>query len=93
MANKSTLTREIRRAAGVSYRTAALCVDAMFDALCSGLSGGERFELRGFGSFEFRTLPERECRTLISGGKVIPAHRRVVFRPCESLRRAVWGKK
>jgi nucleoid DNA-binding protein len=93
MATKAVLARNVRKSTGLSYKLAAQCVDITLDTLADGIACGETFVIQGFGTFECKIMPEKECRTLISENKNIPAHGRVRFRPCEKLRKAVWGLK
>lgn len=91
MINKAILAQKIRKTAGVTYATALRCVDCMTETISDTLSKGGRAELRGLGTFTVKTLPAKQYPSLMSETKTIPAHRRVAFRPCEKLRRAVWG--
>jgi nucleoid DNA-binding protein len=88
MINKAVLAQRIRKAAGVTYNTALLCVDCMTEAIGDTLAKGGRIELRGLGTFTVSAVAER--KTSLNENALIPAHRRVAFRPCEKLRRAVW---
>ena len=85
MINKAALSRRLKKSTELSYRAAALCVDAVLDAIAEGLARGERVELRGLGSFEVKSVTPR--KTVFSN---IPAHGRVVFRPAKRLRDSVW---
>jgi integration host factor subunit beta len=91
MINRAKLVQELRKAAALPCREAALCVDFFLDALADGISRGERIELRGLGSFEVKRVPEKNHPSLLSGKTTIPAHGRVVFRPCQKLRDAAWN--
>jgi len=82
-----SLARKINKTAGVSLRDASLCIDVIFDAITDAISRGERVELRGFGSFFVR---ETAARKAVFAD--VPAHGRVVFRPCQKLRLSVWNK-
>jgi nucleoid DNA-binding protein len=90
MINRATLLRMIRKATALSYREAAVCVDTVIDALAEGISRGERVELRGLGSFTVRKTASK--RTALVEGAVIPAHGRIMFRPCQKLRESVWNQ-
>jgi nucleoid DNA-binding protein len=95
MINKTKLTRGLRKTAPVSCREAALYVDYFLDTLVDGMTRGERIELRGFGSFEVKQVSAKTYRNLLSGagGRTVPAHGRIVFRPCRKLRDTVWNTK
>ena len=90
MASKAELIKFLREAAGLSVAQSAVCVNGMVEWLALTLEQEGRVELRGLGSFFVKQTNER--KTALESGNV-PAHGRVVFRPCEKLRRAVWDKK
>jgi nucleoid DNA-binding protein len=80
------------RNAGFTWRDAWLMTDTFTAWLYECLAAGEAVELRGLGSFGLQRIAER--RTGIENmSSIIEAHSRVVFRPCEKLRKAVWGVK
>jgi nucleoid DNA-binding protein len=64
----------------------------MIGWLAESLAAGEKIELRGLGTFGLKRAAGKKYPSLLSGGKVLPAHGRVVFHPCEKLRRAVWNR-
>ena len=96
MIKKAALTHIINKSItlscgrGIPLRDASACVDAVFDTLAESLSRGERVELRGFGSFFVKDVKARKS-TLAANGNV-PAHRKIVFRPAQKLKLAVWNK-
>jgi nucleoid DNA-binding protein len=75
--------------AGLSIREARLSADALIDWITESLTAGEAIELRGLGAFTVKAMPAKIDRGSI--GKTIPAHGKVVFKPCEKLRQAAWG--
>jgi len=87
-----SLAQKINKTAGVSLRDASLCIDVIFDAITDAISRGERVELRGFGSFFVKDVSTKKYPSTFSGEKIIPAHGRVVFRPCQKLRMSVWNR-
>jgi len=87
MINKLSLIREINKTAGISLREASICIDVIFDTITDALSRGERVELRGFGSFFVKETAARKAAFAD-----VPAHGRIVFRPCQKLRLSVWNK-
>lgn len=91
MVNRAKLLQGLKKSASLSYRDAALCVDFFLDAMADGISQGERIELRGFGTFEVKRVPERKHPNLLSGKTTVPAHGRIVFRPCRKLRDSAWN--
>ena len=90
MVTKAILAKELTKSElSRSRRSAILCIDTLLDSISDSLSKGERIELRGFGSFCVKTSAVH--RTGINGRIAIPEHGRIVFQPCDSLRRAVWN--
>jgi len=73
-------------------RESALCVDAFVEWVEETLASGKNIEIRGFGAFETRSVSEKNYPTAFSP-KFVPAHRKVIFRPCEKLKQAVWEQK
>jgi nucleoid DNA-binding protein len=86
--NKSVLAKKLKDA-GIPYRTVLLCIDTLLAAMSEGLAGGQKIELRGLGSLSVRKTAARG--TSINGNMAVPEHWRVVFRPCEELRKKVWN--
>ena len=82
--------QEIAKTTKLPLREVSMCIDAIFDVMADTISNGKRIELRGFGSFDVRKVAAR--KTALANGVVIPAHGRIVFRPCQELRKSVWNK-
>jgi len=91
MITKALLAKELQKS-GLSYRKAALYLDEVVKALAESLSNGENIQLRGLGTFSIKTMQKKVYPSLLSGTKIIPAHGRIVFRPCRELKQAVWDK-
>jgi DNA-binding protein HU-beta len=87
-----SLTNKVNKTAGLSLLDASLCIDIIFESITDAITRGERVELRGFGSFFVRNVSTKKYPSTFSGEKIIPAHGRVVFRPCQKLRLSVWNK-
>lgn len=90
--NKASLMQTVKKATNLSYRETAACIDVVIDTLADALSQGERIELRGFGSFFVKQVASKKHPGIFSENKLIPAHGKIVFRPCRRLRESVWGK-
>jgi DNA-binding protein HU-beta len=90
MITKAALAKALKKPTGLSYTTAALCIDVLIEAITEGLARGEAIELRGLGSFAVKARAAR--KTSINGQMAVPAHGQVVFRPSEKLRRAAWNR-
>ena len=69
----------INKASHVSHRDMEWIVNTIFESMTEALGGGDRIELRGFGTFEVRTRQPRLGRNPKSGQKVSLGVRRVPF--------------
>jgi nucleoid DNA-binding protein len=88
--NKTNLVHILKKSSGLPCREVSLCVDLVIEAVAGGISKGERVELRGLGAFTVKSVAAR--KTALNNTSLVPAHGRIVFRPCEKLRRAVWDR-
>ena len=67
-----------------------LAVKQMLEIMSDALAGGERIEIRGFGSFALSHRPPRVGRNPKSGEKVLVPEKRVPhFKPGKELRERV----
>jgi len=90
MTNKAILAKKLYKSyLAKSHITAVLFIDAFLEAVVESLAKGEQIELRGFGTFLVKKQAAR--KTSINNNMTIAEHSRIIFRPCESLRRAVWN--
>jgi len=95
MIKKAVLTQVINksiRIRGIPVRDASACVDAIFNTLAEALVKGEKVEIRGFGTFSVKEVKARKSSITLNGNDEVPAHGRIVFKPSDKLRRAVWNK-
>jgi len=90
MITKALLAKELREP-GLSYRDASVYIDVIFKAIGDMLAKGESIQLRGFGSFY--VVKKAAHKTGVNDGMEIPEHGRVIFRPYDKLRKAVWNIK
>ena len=90
MLNKASLMQKVAKTTKLPLREVSECIDAIFDVMADTISNGGRIELRGFGSFDVRKVAAR--KTALANGATVPAHGRIVFRPCQKLRQSVWNK-
>jgi len=81
------------REPGLSYRDAAVYLNVLIESITEALKKGEPLRLRGFGSFHIALVPEKKYPSSLSDNKVVPAHGRIVFKPCKELKQAVWNRK
>ncbi len=79
-----------QRFAQLNQRDAEFAVKAILDVMGDALVGGNRIEIRGFGSFSVTHRPPRQGRNPRSGESVaIPEKRVPHFKPGKALREAV----
>jgi len=85
--NKASLIRSASKTTGLSLRDTAACIDGVIEAFNEALSRGDRIELRGFGTFDVRKTAARKAAFAD-----VPTHGRIIFKPCQKLRKSVWNK-
>ncbi len=80
---KSDLVRILaEKNEGLTYREVDNIVTAVLDEIGNALSGGNRVELRGFGTFSNRHRPARTARNPRDGSKIQVAAKNVPhFKP------------
>ena len=90
---KSELIEQLARLQGqLAVKDVELAVKGMLDQMSDALAGGERIEVRGFGSFSLHFRPPRVGRNPKTGmsvslpGKYVPH-----FKPGKELRSRVNG--
>lgn len=88
---KSELVEQLTESNEVlNKREAEMIVNAIFDSIGQALVGGDRVEIRGFGSFTVRERDAREARNPKSGALVrIPAKKTPFFKTGKDLRERV----
>lgn len=92
--NKTELIAAAAEAAGVPKKDAERVLNAAIDTVTRTLRGGGRVQISGFGVFEARDRKARVGRNPVTREAVnIPAGRVPAFKPCQSLKDAVGGKK
>ena len=74
----------------LTQRAAEMIVNSIFDSIGDALVGGDRVEIRGFGSFTVRERDAREARNPKSGDIVkISAKKTPFFKTGKELRERV----
>ena len=74
----------------LNKKEAEMVVNTIFDSIGGALAGGDRVEIRGFGSFTVRERDAREARNPKSGEVVkIPAKKTPFFKTGKELRARV----
>lgn len=77
---KSQLINElVNQASHISHKDMTNIVETVFESMIKALEGGDRIELRGFGTFEVRVREPRMGRNPKSGTKVTLGIRKVPF--------------
>ena len=77
----------VRKQVQLGYRDVELAVRTMLEHMAGTLSGGQRIEIRGFGSFSLHYRPARVGRNPKSGEPVmLPAKHVPNFKPGKELR-------
>ncbi len=79
MTKSDLIDRISRKFSQVSRRDTEIIVDTIFDILTDALRGGDRIEIRGFGSFHIRTRKAREGRNPKSGQIVSIPEKKIPF--------------
>jgi len=84
---RAELAAQVANNLGVSKKTASLVVNAVFENIAQALAGGDKVELRGFGSFTVRHRNGRQGRNPRTGEVVqVPAKNVPFFKPGKDLK-------
>jgi integration host factor subunit beta len=92
MTKSELIARLAERNPRLVARDADEAVNTMLDAMTDALAGGQRIEIRGFGSFALNFRPPRIGRNPKSGDRVqVPAKHVPHFKAGKELRERVDG--
>ncbi len=92
MTKREIIQELLARRQKFTHRESETIVNAMFDAMANSLAGGERIEIRGFGSFAVKGRRARQGRNPKTGQLVkVDAKRIPFFRAGKELRIEVNG--
>jgi integration host factor subunit beta len=84
---KADLIEEISRAVEMTRKDSEQIVDTIFDSIVRALRGGDKIEIRGFGSFRTRQRQSRIGRNPKTGAKVeVPPKKIPFFKPSKELK-------
>ena len=84
---KAELIEEVSRVVEMTRKDSEVIVEAIFDSVVKSLRGGDKIEIRGFGSFRTRQRQARIGRNPKSGDRVeVPAKKIPFFKPSKELR-------
>jgi integration host factor subunit beta len=87
---KANLIEEVSRVIEIPRKEAAVIVERILDSMVRALDGGDKVEIRGFGSFRTRQRRARIGRNPKTGVRVeVPAKRIPFFKPSKELREVV----
>ena len=87
---KADLIEEVAKIIEMTRKDAEQIVEAIFDSIVRSLRGGDKIEIRGFGSFGLNRRPSRVGRNPKSGEKVLVPEKYVPhFKPGKELRERV----
>ena len=84
---KADLIEEVSRVVEMTRKDSEVIVEAIFDSIVRALRGGDKIEIRGFGSFRTRERQARIGRNPKTGERVdVPAKRIPYFKPSKELK-------
>jgi integration host factor subunit beta len=84
---KADLVEKVTAAGELTRRDGEIIVETIFDAVIGALKGGDKIEIRGFGSFRTRQRNPRIGRNPKTGERVeVPAKKVPYFKPSKELR-------
>jgi integration host factor subunit beta len=87
---KADLIEEVSRAVELTRKDSEVIVDAIFASIVRAVRGGDKVEIRGFGSFHTRERGPRVGRNPKSGMSVeVPAKKIPFFKPGKELKAVV----
>lgn len=94
MTKSELIARLAERYPQLLAKDAELAVKTILDAMTASLAGGQRIEIRGFGSFDLNYRPPRTGRNPKSGSKVAVPEKYVPhFKAGKELRERVDGSE
>ena len=84
---KAELIEEVSRVVEMTRKDSEVIVEAIFDSVVKSLRGGDKIEIRGFGSFRTRERRGRIGRNPKTGDRVeVPAKKIPFFKPSKELK-------
>ncbi len=89
---KADLVEEVVRITELPRKESEIVVETIFESIIAALQGGDKIEIRGFGSFRTRQRRGRTGRNPKTGAKVeVPPKRIPFFKPSKELKDFVNG--
>jgi integration host factor subunit beta len=87
---KQQLIEALHQAEGLSKQQAKAVVSTLFDCIGDALAGGQRIEIRGFGSFKLKRYQGYEGRNPRTGKVLkVKAKKLPAFKPAKMLKQRV----
>jgi integration host factor subunit beta len=84
---KADLVEKVTSLGDLTRRDSEVIVETIFNSVIAALKGGDKIEIRGFGSFRIRQRNPRIGRNPKNGDRVeVPAKRVPYFKPSKELR-------
>ena len=84
---KADLVEEVLRVTELPRKESETVVETIFECIIQALQGGDKIEIRGFGSFRTRERRGRTGRNPKTGEKVdVPAKKIPFFKPSKELK-------
>jgi integration host factor subunit beta len=84
---KVELIEDVSQAVEMTRKDSEVILDAIFDSVVRALRGGDKIEIRGFGSFRTRQRQPRVGRNPKTGARVeVPAKLIPYFKPSKELK-------
>lgn len=84
---KAELVEQVARNTQITKKNAEVIVNTVFESIVDSLKGGEKIELRGFGSFRIRERGSRVGRNPKTGARVdVPSKKIPYFKPGKQLK-------
>jgi integration host factor subunit beta len=84
---KAELIEDVARAIEMSRKDSEVVVETIFESIVKSLQGGDKIEIRGFGSFRTRQRAARSGRNPKTGERVaVPAKKIPFFKPSKELK-------
>src|SRR5579862_2770055 len=84
---KADLVEEVVRLTELPRKESEAVVETIFESIIGALQGGDRIEIRGFGSFRTRQRRGRTGRNPKTGAKVeVPPKKIPYFKPSKELK-------
>lgn len=89
---KTDMVSAVATAAGITKKSAAAAVDAVFEVITSEVAAGNKVTITGFGTFAGKARDARAGRNPQTGEAItIPAHTAVTFKAGKGLKDCVNG--